>query len=591
MSNSPAEEERLDNDQTDELPILLETADLGTDEDDAATAERTGEHTTHLVALSPAEDRTAGERELEQRIKQIASLERDLARLSARWLDTERYLTEKDAVIGDLNRALAKARVENSERRATEQRLATELQDREAQFNKLLDELDKLRQESAASAREVEQQRASRHAAVEELALARLELTQHSSPVNEDDEIRALREELATLTVYIDNRHASWVAAEARGSEQQQRIAELERELTQRAERLQRAENLAERENARAVGLREDLVTHSRRAESLAAELAQYRSYPVAQRAAIAKLESELAEAWQAHEKLKQELADARLMLIRRDDVRALHERSSADDTAHVAPVIATVPVASSPGPATEAIVEPREAGAHSGLPATGSDSSAVAVRYGTGLEQEPVPPETKPETAPEPAVAQRESERRPAVETRTEANASRADTARERTTSGNAGGPVPRDERPLSPQADVVTRRGQTLAGHVDPAPQRADPRVSHRVSMDVSSELANTPALICLTSDAPRQYSLTKRVTTIGRSAHCDIQIVTHFVSREHARISIEQQGNVTIEDMDSTNGVFVNSVRVDRQQLRHGDLVTVGETQFRFLESMAH
>jgi pSer/pThr/pTyr-binding forkhead associated (FHA) protein len=59
---------------------------------------------------------------------------------------------------------------------------------------------------------------------------------------------------------------------------------------------------------------------------------------------------------------------------------------------------------------------------------------------------------------------------------------------------------------------------------------------------------------------------------------------------VSREHARIVVAGS-RVVVEDLGSTNGVFVNSVRIERQELRHGDLVTVGETQFRFLESMAH
>ena len=98
------------------------------------------------------------------------------------------------------------------------------------------------------------------------------------------------------------------------------------------------------------------------------------------------------------------------------------------------------------------------------------------------------------------------------------------------------------------------------------------------------------NTPALVCLTSDAPRQYLLSKATMTIGRSSNCDIQVFTHFVSREHARLIVDRS-RVVIEDLGSTNGVFVNSVRVDRQELRHSDLVTVGETQFRFLESAAH
>jgi pSer/pThr/pTyr-binding forkhead associated (FHA) protein len=47
----------------------------------------------------------------------------------------------------------------------------------------------------------------------------------------------------------------------------------------------------------------------------------------------------------------------------------------------------------------------------------------------------------------------------------------------------------------------------------------------------------------------------------------------------------------GTVHIEDLGSRNGVYVNAMRVDRHALQQGDLVTIGETQFRFMESMAH
>jgi hypothetical protein len=91
--------------------------------------------------------------------------------------------------------------------------------------------------------------------------------------------------------------------------------------------------------------------------------------------------------------------------------------------------------------------------------------------------------------------------------------------------------------------------------------------------------------PAMICLTGEAPHSYPLRNPTVTIGRSGDCDIQIATHFVSREHARLTIRPDV-VLIEDLGSKNGVFVNAVRVDRETLRHGDLVTVGETQFRFM-----
>jgi pSer/pThr/pTyr-binding forkhead associated (FHA) protein len=87
-----------------------------------------------------------------------------------------------------------------------------------------------------------------------------------------------------------------------------------------------------------------------------------------------------------------------------------------------------------------------------------------------------------------------------------------------------------------------------------------------------------------VCLTSDPPAEYRVGSSALLIGRSPHCDIRITTHFVSREHARILRDRQ-QVLIEDLGSKNGVFVNAVRVERGALRHGDLVTIGETQFRF------
>ncbi|HEX6994109.1 MAG TPA: FHA domain-containing protein [Gammaproteobacteria bacterium] len=94
---------------------------------------------------------------------------------------------------------------------------------------------------------------------------------------------------------------------------------------------------------------------------------------------------------------------------------------------------------------------------------------------------------------------------------------------------------------------------------------------------------------ALVCLTSDPPCTYRIGERPLLIGRGPDCDVRIATHFVSREHARI-VRERDRILIEDLGSTNGVFVNAVPVDRGPLRDGDLVTIGETQFRF-EAEAH
>lgn len=90
--------------------------------------------------------------------------------------------------------------------------------------------------------------------------------------------------------------------------------------------------------------------------------------------------------------------------------------------------------------------------------------------------------------------------------------------------------------------------------------------------------------PQLICLTSDTPETHELDEGDVVIGRGSHCAIRLMTHYVSREHARLATVD-GQCTLEDLGSRNGVFVNSVRIERQVLDDDDLITIGDTQFRF------
>ncbi len=73
--------------------------------------------------------------------------------------------------------------------------------------------------------------------------------------------------------------------------------------------------------------------------------------------------------------------------------------------------------------------------------------------------------------------------------------------------------------------------------------------------------------------------------RRTTVGRMPDNELRIDADFISRHHA-VLLNAAGGITVEDLDSTNGVFVNNVRVARRQLNPGDLVTFGKTTFRFL-----
>jgi chromosome segregation ATPase len=71
--------------------------------------------------------------------------------------------------------------------------------------------------------------------------------------------------------------------------------------------------------------------------------------------------------------------------------------------------------------------------------------------------------------------------------------------------------------------------------------------------------------------------------RRTRIGRAPGCEMQIESTSVSRHHALVLLQSR-DVVIEDLKSTNGVIVNGRRISRQLLNDGDLVTIGEAQFR-------
>ena len=69
------------------------------------------------------------------------------------------------------------------------------------------------------------------------------------------------------------------------------------------------------------------------------------------------------------------------------------------------------------------------------------------------------------------------------------------------------------------------------------------------------------------------------------IGRAGANDICIEDSFASGRHARL-YDREGAVYIEDMNSTNGTYVNGRRLGAQQvLRPSDRIRIGDTEFRF------
>jgi pSer/pThr/pTyr-binding forkhead associated (FHA) protein len=79
--------------------------------------------------------------------------------------------------------------------------------------------------------------------------------------------------------------------------------------------------------------------------------------------------------------------------------------------------------------------------------------------------------------------------------------------------------------------------------------------------------------------------EHLLENEVTCLGRAIESDIVILSNRASREHAQIRREGR-KVFLEDLESTNGTFLNNERVTGSiALRDGDQILVGDVTFTF------
>ncbi len=138
-----------------------------------------------------------------------------------------------------------------------------------------------------------------------------------------------------------------------------------------------------------------------------------------------------------------------------------------------------------------------------------------------------------------------------------------------------------------------MIERLDARLA-EVVPAPAGAEPHDAPPVAAAEPGVPAAGPAadyvaeLVRIDGDHPITHVLERR-TRIGRAAGCELTIDSSSVSRHHAVLRLGSRDAI-IEDLNSTNGVLVNGRRVSRQLLHHGDLVVIGEIQFRFVRRLA-
>ena len=101
---------------------------------------------------------------------------------------------------------------------------------------------------------------------------------------------------------------------------------------------------------------------------------------------------------------------------------------------------------------------------------------------------------------------------------------------------------------------------------------------QVSFRLPRGIRSQPV-FPTVILEFEERTYAYLVEDQGYVIGRAEDADICIPDANLSRYHARL--ERRGNsVWIMDLDSTNGVYLNDLRIHASQLFSTDMVTIGE-----------
>ncbi len=91
----------------------------------------------------------------------------------------------------------------------------------------------------------------------------------------------------------------------------------------------------------------------------------------------------------------------------------------------------------------------------------------------------------------------------------------------------------------------------------------------------------------ILSLDGQVLAEYNMTKERYTLGRLPDNDVRLDNPAVSGHHGLI-INILNDSFLEDLNSTNGTYVNGKLIKKHALQHGDVVTIGHHHLRFVDS---
>lgn len=97
-------------------------------------------------------------------------------------------------------------------------------------------------------------------------------------------------------------------------------------------------------------------------------------------------------------------------------------------------------------------------------------------------------------------------------------------------------------------------------------------------------------TQLVIMLDKQITKRISLTGVSITLGRHPKCGVVLPDRTISAQHARITMVRE-DCFLEDLDSTNGTYVNQQHIDRHLLEDQDVISLGKYRVVFLADPTH
>jgi chromosome segregation ATPase len=621
-------QEFFEDDPTNELPTLTEQAfATGLDDEseaecddrfdpagdelpDEGLSEDCDEDTGETPILRLTEDQLAGTTDLsgspDTRILSIHRLEKEIQRLQSNWIAIEDDLRERDTAIEDLEQALANRAdsIEDLEqalasRADSIEDLEQELCDASDTRAELEDGIDDLQTRLKAQAeqldkkgsalelsetsleqtvREFEAARDSLEKAQTEAAELQHRSLDHQQIADDRDqrtawlesENRRLNTVLDDLKVYVDGRKTRW-------TDQESSMETLEKALSAKEEALKRYEREKAEFSATIQELREQADELSVLHKEYEKERHELRATLAVRTEEFESVTKELQEERQASEKYVADVDEhsqqiesiESLLENERQTVASLNDQINDSERTN--------------RELSEALDAETTARQRINEDLHERDTRIAAIEL--GLAEKSAELLTMEEQRHDlEARVQKQQTDNAALELKLDDLESEKDTLRE--SLERQANAVKNLEYELHAKLETIAVIGHKVErlSHIEDTIHKLDERVFQE-SHD-SDEREITRIMETVNGNRSVKYPLFKRVMVIGRSAGCDIQIRRQYISRRHARLISDNDG-VIIEDIGSKNGILVNAQRVLHHRLEDGDIVDMGELQFRFID----